>query len=1251
VANPTGTLADPGPGSVLDAADLNGRGYVDITFPAFQGIAVDGASLLDAGAEITITSSNGATITVLGVPTVVDAAAGTYRYFFTGYTGGTLTVAFLDGSWANTSGPVWTHTGSGAYANPAAVTTHTGTVWFDVVLTPLPGATVDVAGVLAAAGTLVRLSGAGTEGLTFVGIQLVGTAPLAGAPARFRLLYSGTVATGVVTVALQAGAWHDSAGNAAAASTSTFRLITRGSSFYIELSGGILLQAAGLTSEPLMDLKAEVILEIDSARKVFTLTFDGQLSIIKLGTVGATAGRFVLDMGDASSSVPKFWGVASIETNFSKLQPYGLDLYGKGFLEINTTSEVKNETLTLKGLGAGGADLTRSFTLQPYSFGLELVAQMVVRVPGQSTELFRAQGGFFLAFAGLPTPSLVMYVTGEVSYGSGSARLTYGSATAVLFVDTDVAGRDVGIAGSITVSTGGGIGLPDVPLFSATGTVSLMVNTTLHEKTFVIPADFLPLLHPGDPTSITVYASPPGLDGRPVLGAAPAVYVKATIQAQLTIGGVLNLNGYIGITLATDTTGTTYFIVDGALGGTIPFLGAVTAAVNLAVYINVLDASKTGIVGRVQLTLGANSIPGISFNVEVLAEINTFAGDRAIKTFAVNTATVNGVTRFSGFQRDGSNNLVVSDADVTIRSGFHLLMYGDLRVLNVLVVHGSVDLTVSATEIALVVNGTLSLSPLGSLTLTDSGFSITSAGLVANVNLSVDSSFGAAIGLTFAVNAQMQLNTTGRVAALGSTSIDPGFRLHFDGSVTFVGFASATGQVDLSISPAGFQLTFAVGFNLGGLKFRVDGGAAVVSDGFAVQLGVHVTADALVFSVDAVGSIGINTTGRTLIGIGPHTFALDVTGHVELLKVLKLDASMHLEMGRLRPTDAQGSAIGQWYTEYSAGVDFFGLASMSGTVFLNSQGSFDVRLGGFMQLGSNSFGIRGDFAIHVSSQFYSNNSGGCTRSDGCYALLLEGSASVRVRVFGITLLGFGIGFSFGFDTRTSDPSGRVKVVLSVTVSIDLGLFSISKTAHFTIGYLQFPPATYLGGDQGSPGTWSGGALYLNVGDRTGSRGIGTDDANESYVIDQTGTSGGGATIVVTAFGRSNTYTNVTSIHGAFGGGEDALDVHSNVTVPVFVTGTSGDKTFTYSGSAVGSTITGGSGDDIIAVDGSGSATVNGGDGNDIIVHSGTGAVTMYGDGGADSLVGSGASDLIYGGDGNDRLGGTAAEYHGDGGTG
>ena len=50
--------------------------------------------------------------------------------------------------------------------------------------------------------------------------------------------------------------------------------------------------------------------DIDSARHVFILQFSGQLSIYKLGTVGATAGRFVLDMSYTLSDKPLFWGVA-----------------------------------------------------------------------------------------------------------------------------------------------------------------------------------------------------------------------------------------------------------------------------------------------------------------------------------------------------------------------------------------------------------------------------------------------------------------------------------------------------------------------------------------------------------------------------------------------------------------------------------------------------------------------------------------------------------------------------------------------------------------------------------------------------------------------------------------------------------------------------------------------------------------------------------------------------------------------------
>ena len=87
------------------------------------------------------------------------------------------------------------------------------------------------------------------------------------------------------------------------------------------------------------------------------------MSIYGLGTVGATAGFFVLDLCNSLSSVPQLWGVATLNTNFSALTPYGINLYGTGTLQINTTQQIHVQTLTLQGLGPGSSDETQTFTL------------------------------------------------------------------------------------------------------------------------------------------------------------------------------------------------------------------------------------------------------------------------------------------------------------------------------------------------------------------------------------------------------------------------------------------------------------------------------------------------------------------------------------------------------------------------------------------------------------------------------------------------------------------------------------------------------------------------------------------------------------------------------------------------------------------------------------------------------------------------------------------------------------------------
>ena len=409
VASPIAALADPIRGQIIDAKDFNGRGYVDITFASFHENAVDAATIRDTGAEITITAG-GTTLTVQGTPLLVSGS--TYRYFFTGHATGALVVAFIDGSWANTGGVAWSSQsqtiGGVVYAASLApsveadvteATTKPRT-WLDVTFTPVPGTTVDAASILTGAWATdgeFTLSGAGAQGLTFVTVMQVNAT-------TFRYLFTGTLTPGTVNVTFRAGSWWDSEGNRAAGGTSSFRLITQGTSFFIELSGGIRLEAAGLTSEPLIDLKAEVVLEIDTARKLFTLTFAGQLSIYKLGTVGATSGRFVLDMGDGLSSVPQFWGVATLETNFTSLEQYGLHLFAKGTLQINLTGVTRTETLTLRGLGEGGTDLTRTFVLNPYSFGLELVGQAIVKVPGHRHRADADPGWLLPQHPGRPHP-------------------------------------------------------------------------------------------------------------------------------------------------------------------------------------------------------------------------------------------------------------------------------------------------------------------------------------------------------------------------------------------------------------------------------------------------------------------------------------------------------------------------------------------------------------------------------------------------------------------------------------------------------------------------------------------------------------------------------------------------------------------------------------------------------------------------------------------------------------------------------
>ena len=408
-----------------------------------------------------------------------------------------------------------------------------------------------------------------------------------------------------------------------------------------------------------------------------------------------------------------------------------------------------------------------------------------------------------------------------------------------------------GIAGSLKVSAGGGIGLPSVGnLFSATGTVTVMFNSMREDVTFQIPDAFLPLLDDGDPTTIVIYGSAPGLDGQrnPDAPATGEIYIQATINAQLTIGGILTANGFIAITVAVDPTGSAYLKIDGAVGVEVPMLGTYNGLINLGVYVGTTPGT-TGVVGRIQLTRSSGAIPGLRLNGQFLLEINTFSEVRSIKTFKI-LETPDGL--FAGFDRDAAGNLKVVTQTMEVQGGFRLLMAGDLEI-GTLKVRGEVVFRIETAGpqpgVELIVNGEMGIDPIGTVKLTDSGFRIDTTGLVARVQVGLDILSGFK-GFSFNATTTLAINTTGRSTVLGNSTVAPGLLVRIDGSISLAG-VSGTGYLEIKAAPVGFEVKVGLAFDMGGLAFRADGALGVYGDGFALSVAVTAKADAAIFRIEA----------------------------------------------------------------------------------------------------------------------------------------------------------------------------------------------------------------------------------------------------------------------------------------------------------------------------------------------------------------------------------------------------------------
>ena len=192
-------------------------------------------------------------------------------------------------------------------------------------------------------------------------------------------------------------------------------------------------------------------------------------------------------------------------------------------------------------------------------------------------------------------------------------------------------------------------------------------------------------------------------------------------------------------------------------------------------------------------------------------------------------------------------------------SGFTLKLAGDLK-FGPLTISGEFKLTITSSSVEMVVNASMTLGVLGSISLKDSGFRINSQGLVARFAPSLGL-FGGSFGLTLSVSAVVEINTTGRAQTFNNTTIAAGFRLALNGEVTFLNFASAKGSLDITISDGTFLMAASLEFEIGPLVFKVAGSLGIYSNGLTATLDVTLDLDLLggLLSLEMSGKLRLDT--------------------------------------------------------------------------------------------------------------------------------------------------------------------------------------------------------------------------------------------------------------------------------------------------------------------------------------------------------------------------------------------------------
>ena len=225
---PTATLGGPADGATIAASELNGRGYIDVTYTVPTGQKLDDSSITDLAPEFTIAVTSGhGTVKLDSSQAPIHLTGNTYRYWvLTQGTDSTTVIALTPGdgttsnsTWAlddTTSGTTTPNPTDASAAFSNVDSSGLRTPYIDVELAPTAGQTVDTS-TLGAGDIVFTLDGSTTGPLS---VSIVGSPTQIPNTSVFRYYLSGTFPDGKIDVSFPAGAWADTAMKSAAGSGS-----------------------------------------------------------------------------------------------------------------------------------------------------------------------------------------------------------------------------------------------------------------------------------------------------------------------------------------------------------------------------------------------------------------------------------------------------------------------------------------------------------------------------------------------------------------------------------------------------------------------------------------------------------------------------------------------------------------------------------------------------------------------------------------------------------------------------------------------------------------------------------------------------------------------------------------------------------------------------------------------------------------------------------------------------------------------